>query len=289
MKVVLVTGLSGSGKSVAIRALEDAQFYCVDNLPPTLISNVLNRLQSDGIDKAAIAVDARTGRDIVVVPEIVRTLRSLGMDLRVLFLDANDSTLSTRYSESRRRHPMSQRLSDNATVLECIQAERESLETLRENATVIDTSDLFPNALRRWVLQVAEQTTAKLTLVLETFGYKKGLPTDADLVFDVRCLSNPHYDPALRRQTGKDAAVKAFIEEDSRSSELLLDIENYLRKWIPSYINEQRSYFTVAIGCTGGQHRSVYVAETLAQRLNTNRLSEIDHILIRHRNLDTLE
>lgn len=286
MKVVLVTGLSGSGKSVAVRALEDSQFYCVDNLPPTFIPKVLNRLDIDGIGKVAIAVDARTGRDIVVVPEIIRELKTQGYDVRVIFLDSSDDTLVTRYSESRRRHPMSQRLGEQATVLECVQAERTSLETLKPMAATIDTSGLFPNALRRWVLQTVEENSAKLTLILETFGYKKGLPSDADLVFDVRCLNNPHYDKDLRPLTGKDLAVKQFIEADPLSGGLVDDIENYLRKWIPSYINEQRSYFTVAIGCTGGQHRSVYVAETLAKRLITRPLAEIESILIRHRSLD---
>ena len=286
MKVVLVTGLSGSGKSVAVRALEDSQFYCVDNLPPTFIPKVLNRLDIDGVEQVAIAVDARTGRDIVVVPEIVREIRAMGFDVRIIFLDSSDETLVTRYSESRRRHPMSQRLGEQATVLECVQAERLALDALKPMAATIDTSGLFPNALRRWVMQTVEADGAKLTLVLETFGYKKGLPTDADLVFDVRCLINPHYDKDLRPLTGRDAPVEAFIEEDPLSAELVDDIEAYLRKWLPTYLKEQRSYFTVAIGCTGGQHRSVYVAETLAKRLGTKPLNEVESILIRHRSLD---
>lgn len=286
MKVVLVTGLSGSGKSVAVRALEDSQFYCVDNLPPTFIPKVLNRLDIDGVEQVAIAVDARTGRDIVVVPEIVREIRAMGFDVRIIFLDSSDETLVTRYSESRRRHPMSQRLGEQATVLECVQAERLALDALKPMAATIDTSGLFPNALRRWVMQTVEADGAKLTLVLETFGYKKGLPTDADLVFDVRCLINPHYDKELRPLTGRDAPVEAFIKDDPLSAELVDDIEAYLRKWLPTYLKEQRSYFTVAIGCTGGQHRSVYVAETLAKRLGANPLSEVESILIRHRSLD---
>lgn len=286
MKVVLVTGLSGSGKSVAIRSLEDSHFYCVDNLPPSFIPQVISRLSSEGISQIAIAADARTGRDIVDVPQIVSALKASGTDVRILFLDADDETLVTRYSESRRRHPMSARLGEQATVQECVNAEREALEPLREIASCIDTSALLPNALRRWVLETVEEESAKLTLVFETFGFKKGLPSDADLVFDVRCLSNPYYIKSLRPLTGKDIEVQHHIQGDTRSDELIHDIEAYLRKWLPSYLNEQRSYVTVAIGCTGGQHRSVYVAETLAQRFTKNPLSEIESVLIRHRTLD---
>lgn len=286
MKVVLVTGLSGSGKSVAIRSLEDSHFYCVDNLPPSFIPQVISRLSSEGISQIAIAADARTGRDIVDVPQIVSALKASGTDVRILFLDADDETLVTRYSESRRRHPMSARLGEQATVQECVNAEREALAPLREIASCIDTSALLPNALRRWVLETVEEESAKLTLVFETFGFKKGLPSDADLVFDVRCLSNPYYIKSLRPLTGKDIEVQHHIQGDTRSDELIHDIEAYLRKWLPSYLNEQRSYVTVAIGCTGGQHRSVYVAETLAQRFTKNPLSEIESVLIRHRTLD---
>jgi RNase adapter protein RapZ len=285
MKVVLVTGLSGSGKSVAIRALEDAHFYCVDNLPPSFIPQVISRLAADGISQIAIAVDARTGRDIVDVPQIVQTLKTNGTDVRMLFLDADQDTLITRYSESRRRHPMSARLGEQATVQECVDAERDALEPLRNLASCIDTSALQPNVLRRWVLESVEEESARLTLVFETFGFKKGLPSDADLVFDVRCLQNPYYDKNLRPLTGKDLPVQQHIQSDTRSDALINDIEAYLRKWLPSYLNEQRSYVTVAIGCTGGQHRSVYVAEMLAKRFSAQPLSEIESVLLRHRSL----
>lgn len=285
MKVVLVTGLSGSGKSVAIRALEDAHFYCVDNLPPPFIAQVIQRLASEGIAQIAIAADARTGRDIVDLPQIIRDLRSDGTDVRILFLDADNETLVTRYSESRRRHPMSARLGEQATVQECVDAERDALEPLRGISSCIDTTALLPNVLRRWVLDTVEEDSAKLTLVFETFGFKKGLPSDADLVFDVRCLSNPYYERNLRPLTGKDIEVQLYIQADDRSAALLDDIEAYLRKWLPSYRTEQRSYVTVAIGCTGGQHRSVYVAEALARRFSEQPLSEIESILLRHRSL----
>ncbi|MCQ8897434.1 RNase adapter RapZ [Limnobacter humi] len=285
MKVVLVTGMSGSGKSVAIRALEDSGFYCVDNLPPSFIADVLKRLESEGIGQVAIAADARTGKDIVDVPELLLNLRKQGTDARPIFLDADDETLVTRYSESRRRHPMSARLGEQATVQECVDAERLALAPLKAISNSIDTSGLLPNTLRRWVLDTVEGQKARLTLVFETFGFKKGLPTDADLVFDVRCLSNPYYDKNLRPLTGKDAEVVAFIQADNRSHELVGDIEHYLRKWLPSYLDEHRSYVTVAIGCTGGQHRSVYVAETLARLFQSQPLADIESILLRHRSL----
>lgn len=285
MKVVLVTGMSGSGKSVAIRALEDAHFYCVDNLPPPFILPVLERLEQDGHQQVAIAVDARTGNDIVNVPELVRTLRTKKVDVRPLFLDADDETLITRYSESRRRHPMSTRLGDQATVQECVDAERLALDPLKNMSNSIDTSALQPNLLRRWVWESVEEQASRLTLIFETFGFKKGRPSDADLVFDVRCLSNPYYDKNLRPLTGKDPEVADFIKSDSRSDPLIADIESYLRKWLPSYLDEQRSYVTVAIGCTGGQHRSVYVAETLAKRFSEKPLLEIESVLMRHRSL----
>lgn len=286
LKIVLITGMSGSGKSIAIRALEDSQFYCIDNLPTAFIPKVLNHLDLDGIRHVAIAVDSRSGRDIIDLPSVIDDLRGNDVDVRIMFLNANDETLTTRYSETRRRHPFSSRLGEKATVLECVRAERDALANFRALADVIDTSGLLPNSLRRWVLDAVEEQASKLTLIFETFGYKKGLPSDADLVFDVRCLNNPHYDSVLRAKTGKDAAVQTFIRADPRSDELLQDIEQYLRKWLPSYLNEQRSYVTIAIGCTGGQHRSVYMAEMLAERFTLFPLAETETVLVRHRNVN---
>lgn len=285
MKVILITGMSGSGKSVALRALEDSDFYCLDNLPPSFIPSVIDRLKSEGRTKVAVAVDARTGIDIVAVPKIVSDLRNQDTDTRIIFLDADDEAIVTRYSESRRRHPMSARLGESATVHECVQAEREAICDIRPLADLIDTTDLLPTTLRRWVLETVNEKYAKLTLIFETFGFKTGLPNDADLVFDARCLANPHYDKELRPLTGKDLPVQQYIQNDKRSDELLSDIESYLRKWLPSYQTEQRSYVTVAIGCTGGQHRSVYLAEVLFQRLKAKPIGAVENILIRHRNI----
>ncbi|GLR27394.1 RNase adapter RapZ [Limnobacter litoralis] len=285
LKIILVTGLSGSGKSIAIRALEDAQFYCVDNLPTPFIPKVVNHLHLAGVSNMAIAVDSRSGRDLIDLPSLITQLKEEGYDVRVLFLEADDDTLSTRYSETRRRHPFSVKRGEKATVAECVAAERETMQGLRGFADVIDTTALLPNTLRRWVLEAVEERPSRLTLIFETFGYKKGLPMDADLVFDVRCLSNPHYVKELRDKTGIDYEVQAFIREDERSNELLSDIEKYLRKWLPSYLNEQRSYVTIAIGCTGGQHRSVYIAEMLAERFSLFPIDEVESVLVRHRNI----
>lgn len=285
LKVILITGLSGSGKSIAIRALEDAQFYCVDNLPTPFIPKVVNHLHLAGVSNMAIAVDSRSGRDLIDLPSLITELKEGGYDVRVLFLEADDDTLTTRYSETRRRHPFSVKLGEKATVGECVAAEREAMQNLRGFADVIDTTALLPNTLRRWVLEAVEERPSRLTLIFETFGYKKGLPLDADLVFDVRCLSNPHYVKELREKTGIDFEVQAFIREDERSNELLSDIEKYLRKWLPSYLNEQRSYVTIAIGCTGGQHRSVYIAEMLAERFSLFPIDEVESVLVRHRKI----
>lgn len=285
MKVVLVTGMSGSGKSVAIRALEDAYFYCIDNLPPALIPQAIHDLQKSGIAALAIAVDSRTGKSIDKTPDTIAALRSQGVDIRVLFLDADDQTLVMRYSETRRRHPMSAQLGEQATVQECVEAERLALGPLRTGAACIDTSGVLPNILKGWVTRVVEGPQSRLTLIFQSFGFKKGLPTDADLVFDVRCLTNPYYDKALRPLSGLDLPVADFIANDTRSEALINDIETFLRRWLPAYLSEQRSYITVAIGCTGGQHRSVYVSEALKKRLAAAPLPEVENLLIRHRNM----
>ncbi len=283
-KIVLITGLSGSGKSVALRALEDNNFYCIDNLPPSFIPAVTQQLHDKGAHHIAVAVDARTGTDIHAVPRLIDELRQKAIDIRIIFLDAHDHELITRYSETRRRHPMSTRLGDMATVQECVQAERQAIAAIRPLADVIDTTDLLPATLRHWVLHTVGEEAAKITLIIETFAFKNSLPKDADLVFDARCLSNPHYDKTLRPLTGKDVAVQQFIQQDERSHEFIDDIEAYLRKWLPRYKKEQRSYITVAIGCTGGQHRSIYIAEALNQRLKNQPMSSVEHVLVRHRN-----
>jgi len=283
MRVVLVTGMSGSGKSVAIRLLEDLGYYCVDNLPSRFLGEVCAYLNDTGHTEVAVAVDARTELSLNPLPAVVEDLRMTGHDVRVLFLTASTEALVQRYSESRRRHPLSERLALGAaglepTLTESIEAERDLLAPLNSIGYLIDTSSLQANTLRSWVRQFADSPRATLTLAFESFAYKSGIPVDADLVFDVRNLPNPFYDPRLKSLTGLDEPVIAFLSASPRVNEMTEDIARFLEKWLPEYVQDTRHYVTVAIGCTGGQHRSVHVVEQLAKRF-TGR----ERVLVRHR------
>jgi UPF0042 nucleotide-binding protein len=290
MQLILVTGLSGSGKSVALNVLEDAGYYCVDNLPAPLLPELVATLREAGRDKVAVAVDARTAsvtdsvrKGVTDLPQYLSNLTFYGVDVRVLFLDAKTETLIKRFSETRRRHPLDD---GSATIPEYIQREREILSELQPLAHHIDTSDLRPNALRDWLKDFLKPARADLTLVFTSFGFKHGIPLDADLVFDVRALPNPHYDPVLRPLTGRDAPVIAFLDATPAAQELLTDIDAFVAKWLPSFARDNRHYLTVAIGCTGGQHRSVYFAEHLAQGFMTRGTGTLDaEVLVRHREI----
>jgi UPF0042 nucleotide-binding protein len=278
MQLVLISGLSGSGKSIALNVLEDAGYYCVDNLPAPLLSDLVGHLRLEGHDMAAVAVDMRGGSSIAALPPQLRKLESEGVTLRFVFLDARNDILIQRFSETRRRHPLA---GDDVTLEEAIVREREALEMLASMGHHIDTSNLRPNALRASIKEFAalDERTG-LTLLFESFGFKHGIPLDADLVFDVRCLPNPHYDPALRPLTGRDAAVIRFLEEQAEVARMEADLRRFIGDWLPSYIRDNRSYLTVGIGCTGGQHRSVYLAEKLAAHFR-----ESARVLVRHRSL----
>jgi UPF0042 nucleotide-binding protein len=287
-EVVLITGISGSGKSVALHALEDAGYFCVDNLPPELLMDFV-RLELDRYNRrqVAVAVDARTAGSLPALIGLIDKLQRKGTKIRSIFLDANTPALVRRYSETRRPHPLS--MSDQAreqghALLDAIEQERGLLEALREVSTVLDTSQLRPAQLRAWVRDLVGATTASLTLVFESFAFKHGVPLDADFVFDLRVLPNPFYVKELRPLTGRDAAVGQFLEEQPEAGELLTQIETFLRRWIPGFESDQRSYLTVALGCTGGQHRSVYGVELLARRFKDRNAT-----LVRHRELDTGE
>ena len=285
MKVILITGLSGSGKSIALRALEDRGFFCIDNLPPDFLAPVINRLEEDGHQEVALAVDARASKHLKALPGHINTLQLLGHDVKMIFLDADNDTLVNRYSESRRRHPISTELTENATIEECVAYEREALSALESLGDKIDTSGLLSNTLKQWVGQIVDAKPARLTLILETFAFKRGVPLDADLMFDARCLPNPFYDKTLRPYSGCDAPIQDFFKLHPSAADLTTDIEQFIRKWLPRYLGEQRSYLTVAVGCTGGQHRSVYVAEQLAKRFETNALEGAQSVIIRHRSM----
>jgi UPF0042 nucleotide-binding protein len=277
MQLILVTGMSGSGKSVALKVLEDSGYYCVDNLPAHLLPGLADFLGAAGQTRVAVSVDVRSGHSFKDLPDWVTELRRRPIDLRVLFLDAKTDTLVKRFSETRRRHPLSD---DTRTLPECIDAERVLLVEVSALAHHVDTSDLSPHALRAWVKDFVELSASGLTLLFQSFAFKNGVPLDADLVFDVRCLPNPHYDPLLRPMTGLDEPVVEFLRSDPMVQKMLADIWHFLDEWLPYYIRDNRSYLTVGIGCTGGRHRSVYLAETMAQRFR----SQIP-VLVRHREL----
>jgi UPF0042 nucleotide-binding protein len=284
MRIVLVTGMSGSGKSVAIRLLEDAGYYCIDNLPSRFLGDVCAFLEGTGHGDVALSVDSRSEAALDDIPAIVAMLRANGHDVRVLFLTASTAALVQRYSETRRRHPMSMRVRPQgaeATLTESIQLERELLSPLVNISHVIDTSELHPNTLRQWVRQFTDLPPAALVLAFESFAYKQGVPYAADFVFDVRNLPNPHYDPLLRPLTGRDPPVMAYLQRAPEAGQMLDDISSFLDKWLPSYVADNRHYITVAIGCTGGRHRSVYMVEELARRFGMHR-----SVLVRHRGIE---
>lgn len=277
MRITLITGLSGSGKSVALHVLEDHGLYCVDNLPASVLVPLIADLQQGGQPGVAVGIDVRSGDTLAALPAEVAKLRSEGHDVRVLYLEANDETLVTRFSETRRRHP----LSDGSNTLEeCIARERDILEDIGELGHRIDTSRLSANTLRQRVLEVIGIDHSRLTLLFESFAFKHGLPRDADLVFDVRCLPNPHYVPRLRALTGRDADVIAFLEGEPEVARMLDHIRAFVAQWLPSYVRDNRSYLTVAVGCTGGQHRSVYLVEQLTRAFADEAL-----VLKRHRDI----
>ena len=277
MRLIVITGLSGSGKSVALKVLEDSAYYAADNVPAKLLPGLVAHLREAGHERVALTIDARSGDTLHQLPSQIATLHAEGIDVRVLFLDAKTETLIKRFSETRRRHPLA---GGKRTVAECIAYERELLAMLGDHSHHIDTSDLNPNALRSWIKQFIDFDPSSLTLLFQSFGFKHGIPLDADLVFDVRCLPNPFYTPELRELTGRDPAVIRFLEGDADVQRMLADIRRFVEDWLPCYIADNRSTLTVALGCTGGAHRSVYLVEILAQHF-----ADSHHVLVRHREL----
>ncbi|WP_036300892.1 RNase adapter RapZ [Methylotenera sp. L2L1] len=274
-QLIIVTGLSGSGKSIALRALEDSGYYCIDNLPATMLATIADHLDADH-KRIAISIDSRSIA-IETLPVHIDQLKSKSIDVQVLFLESNVETLVKRFSETRRKHPLSKA---SITLAESIALERDLLGGLGSLGHVIDTSYLSANTLRGWVKEVVSIEHTGLTLLFTSFGFKHGIPLDADFVFDVRCLPNPHYDPALRDLTGRDEKVQDFLKDHATVNEMMHDIRNYVEKWLPCFVSDNRSYLTVAIGCTGGQHRSVYLVEQLSQYFQDKQ-----KVLTRHREL----
>jgi len=288
LQVVLITGMSGSGKSVALHALEDAGFYCVDNLPPELLMPFVTLERQHNASRVAIAMDARNANALPLLPAQLTLLKDQGIKVKSLFLDATTGTLVRRYSETRRKHPLSQtmpeqsEISQRRALVDAIETERELLGTLREQAHVIDTSIIRPSQLQGYVKSLITTAAEQLTLVFESFAFKRGVPTDADYIFDVRMLPNPHYEPELRHLTGRDEAVAAFLRVQADVTQMQEQIQAFLNHWLDALARDHRSYVTVAIGCTGGQHRSVYLVEQLAGQFAAKWVT-----LKRHRELES--
>jgi len=274
MHLVLLSGVSGSGKSVALKALEDAGFFCVDNLPAEMIPALVASRREP---KVAISADARSPETLGSLPRIVEDERARGHEVSVIFLDTNDESLVRRFSESRRPHPLSK---EGLSIGEAIAEERRLLAGLAEIGSRIDTSALTPSQLRQWIHDLVVTDRTRLSLVVQSFGYKAGVPLDADFLFDVRCLPNPYYDPQLRKLSGQDAPVIEFLERETEAGLLVEEIERFLQRWLPKFVLDQRTSLTVAIGCTGGRHRSVYVAGQLAERFAADY-----RVIVRHRDL----
>ena len=284
MRLILLSGLSGSGKSIALHMLEDLGYYCIDNMPAGLLSAFVTDTVITGHEifrRTAVSVDARNRpADIAKVPEVIRDLRQRDLRCEVIFLHADEDILLKRYSETRRKHPLS---SASMSLRDAIKRESELLEPIAVEADLIfDTTHTNVHDLRELIrTRVGRTEMSALSLQFVSFGYKYGVPADADLVFDVRCLPNPYWEQSLRSATGRDQPVVEFLDKEALVQKMLTDISAYLDFWVPQFVSNNRSYLTVAIGCTGGQHRSVYIVERLANRFG----EKYQGVLTRHREL----
>ena len=276
MQLVLISGLSGSGKSVALNVLEDSGYYCVDNLPATLLLDVADFLADAGHERVAVSVDARSAA-LPALPENVARLKARGIDCRVLFLEATPQTLLRRFSETRRRHPLTL---SGLSLAEAIERERGLLAGVADLGHRVDTSDMQPRVLQTWIKELLGLGGGSLALLFESFAFRDGIPLDADWVIDARMLPNPHYVAELRPLTGCDAPVAGYLDSQESVQRFLGDVREFLARWLPEIARENRSYVTVAIGCTGGRHRSVYLAERLAAAFRAHW-----SVLVRHRGL----
>ncbi len=282
-KLFIISGTSGSGKTIALQVLEDLGFYCIDNLPASLVVEMASKvLTNDSSHRDyAISIDSRNKDFIGDLKNSFKELNSLNIKTRVIFIDANDDTLLKRFSETRRKHPLSNK---NTTLFEAIAKERKLLEYLSDIADKkINTSSTTPHELRSIIRDdTAHQSEHSLTLLFQSFGFKYGIPKDADMVFDVRCLPNPYWDPELKELTGLDPLVENFLSEQPLCIEMYDHIKKFIEHWLPSFIDDNRNYITVAIGCTGGKHRSVYLANKLQEHFSMDNAIQIQ---VRHREL----
>ncbi len=281
--LVIVSGLSGSGKSVALKTFEDLGYYCVDNLPAELLPEFVRRLLAgdNPPERIAVGIDARSLGDLAEVPDVLSQVGGLGIDPRLLFFDTRDDVLLRRYADTRRRHPLSHL---GLVLPDAISLERQALRPVRQIAdTVLDTSDLNVHQMRRRVLTEFGLSGVGLSLLFESFAYRRGVPPEADFVFDARVLPNPHWDARLRPLSGRDAEVRDHLDADADVVAYVAQVEGFLDTWLPKLRSETRSYATVAFGCTGGRHRSVYLAERFAGHFRAGGWPEV---AVHHRELD---
>jgi RNase adapter protein RapZ len=288
MQLVIVTGLSGSGKTIALRVFEDSGYYCIDNLPVSLLPHIQTHVSSEQASKVAISIDSRSIA-IETLPDILADLKQQGVQAHILYLDASQESLVKRFSETRRKHPLS---TSTQTLAESIKHERELLAGLSALGHHVDTSTLAANALRQhtrnWMTHIEQQkddAPVPMVVLFISFGFKHGIPLDADFVFDVRSLPNPHYDPVLRPYSGKQTPIQDFLRKEPLVLEMQQDIQHYIEKWLPSFYQDHRSYLTVAIGCTGGQHRSVFLVEQLSEYFKQQAFKQPHHVMVRHRDM----
>ena len=284
MKLIIVTGLSGSGKSIALNTLEDLDYFCIDNLPVGMLKPLIAQIQGDwGKENSlcAVGIDARSAeQELKVLPKLLSECATQGVDSHIIFLHSDENTLLTRFNETRRKHPLSNK---HLPLLEALRLEKKLLEPISQHADIwIDTSRTNIYQLRDIIRdRLNTQNSEKMSIQLQSFGFKYGAPIDADLVFDVRCLPNPHWEPELRPLTGEQQKVIDFLEQHDEVDKMKTDIKEFLISWIPHYEKTNRNYLNIALGCTGGQHRSVYLVNALASCLSDSQAD----IIIRHREL----
>jgi UPF0042 nucleotide-binding protein len=287
MRLIVVSGLSGSGKSVALDMLEDLDFYCVDNIPAGLLPGFIAytvRTSETPYRQTAVGLDVRNRpEDLAEVPHLVESLRKSGIGCEMLFLRADNETLLKRFSETRRRHPLTRA---GVGLQEALEQERRLLAPLNNAADLtVDTSRLSVHELRELIRErVVEKRSSGPSLLFQSFAYRHGVPDDADFVFDARALPNPYWDPTLRDLTGRDEAVARFLDQEQEVGRFYTDVRDFIERWLPSLVRSNRSYLTVAVGCTGGQHRSVYLAERLAAHFSGDTRGQA---LVRHRDLES--
>ncbi|OUT97899.1 MAG: RNase adaptor protein RapZ [Betaproteobacteria bacterium TMED41] len=283
LEIFVVTGMSGSGKSVVLRILEDAGFFCVDNLPISLLDSLLELLSKQNRNQIAIAIDAREIKSLETLVPKLNSLKKKITNLIPIFLNASNEDLIKRYSETRRRHPFSFQTNEYSeekmapTLHECIESERLMLKQIENIGMNIDTTGLKPSDLKHRIRELIKLNPKTSLVIIQSFAYRKGIPADSDLVFDARCLPNPFYETNLKELTGKDNQVEKYFKNQKQVSELVFTILQFLENWLPLYLHKERSYFCISIGCTGGRHRSVFCVENIAKKLKQNWTTSVRH------------